>query len=169
MAMQTNIKHKLPLLIGVGLPLFLVLWVIVFAYFLPKIFVNPDYNFIYAIGYNSKYVSVYNQRIQLDTQLSKKDDLSYLSGLDFYLYDVQNEENIPLTLDEARSYRLDSSEKSPDGYIVRSKKDGDFFFFPFFWSSNRGYYISKNTTWVKQIFLKGDYYYFKWLGWVLNE
>lgn len=167
--MQSNIKRKLPLLVGVGLPLFLVLWVVVFAYFLPKIFVKPIYNFIYVTGYDAKYVNVYNQRVQPDPYLLDREDISGFSGLDFYLYDVQNEENIPLTLDEARSYRLDSSEKSIDGYIVRSKKDEDFFFFPFFWDSNRGYYINKNTTWAKQIFLKGDYYYFKWLGWVLNE
>ena len=166
--MQTNIKHKLSLLVGVGLPLFLVLWVVVFAYFFPKIFVRPDYNFIYVIGYDARYVSVYNQRIELGPQLSKKEDLSYLGGLDFYLYDVKNEENIPLTLDEAKSYKLDSSEKSLDGYMVRSERDEDFFFFPFFWGSSRGYYINKNAIWAKQISLKGDYY-FKWLGWVLNE
>ncbi len=175
--MREERKNKIALIIAIGLPLILVLWVLVFVYLLPELFVNPKYNFIYVTSYESKYAHVENGRIQVDPcpygPTSYRDCSSYYKEFNFYLYDVKNDESIPLSLDEAKAYKLDSSEKSPDGYVIRSSRDssGDFFLFPFFWSSgvSRGYYITKSNTWGKQISLRDNYYNFKFLGWVLNE
>lgn len=174
--MKETTKQKLPIIIGIGLPLILVLWILIFVYILPSIFVNPGYNFIYVTGYENKYIRVVNGSVQTDpcpyTETKYKSCSMYLKDINFYFYDVKNNENIPLTLNEAKNYKLDSSEKSPDGYVVRLNKgsSGEFYFFPFFWGSgvSRGYYITKDNGLSKQLPFKGTYYNFKFLGWVLK-
>jgi len=174
--MQERTKQKLPIIIGVGLPLLLVLWIILFVYILPSIFVKPKYNFIYVTGYERNYVRVVDGIIQTApcpyVETEYKNCTHYLKDINFYLYDANNDENIPLTLSEAKEYKLDSSEKSPDGYVLRDNKDssGGFYLFPFFWGSNasRGYYIGKDGGLRKKISLKDSYYNFKFLGWILE-
>lgn len=173
--MQENIKQKLPIIIGVGLPLVLILWILVFVYILPSIFVKPKYNFIYVTGYENQYIRVINRKIQIDPCPYNyyESCSSYLHNVNFYLYDVKNNESTPLSLEEVEEYKLDSSEKSTDSYVVRSSRDqgSDFYFFPFFWGSGvrEGYYIGKDGGLSKKISLKDDYYYnFKFLGWILE-
>ncbi|MFH1714085.1 MAG: hypothetical protein ABH831_00605 [Candidatus Nealsonbacteria bacterium] len=176
--MKESMKQKLPLIIGVGLPLILVLWIVVFVYVLPSIFVNPTYSFIYATSYDARYIRVVDEKVKIDPCPYSPDERMmdcsnyYLRDLEFYLYDMEGKENIPLTLEEVEKYNLDSSEKSPDGYLVSSntERSGDFYFFPFFWGSSpsRGFYIGKDGGVSKQLSLKGDYYNFKFLGWVVE-
>ena len=173
--MQQSIKQKLPIIIGVGLPILLILWIIIFVNILPSIFVKPVHNFIYMTGYDNQHVRVEGGRINADpcpynnNSYSYNNCNSYLKE-SFYLYDVQNNENIPLSLAEAQQYNLDSSEKSSDGYIVKNSRSdsGDFYIFPFFFGSgvSEGFSISKDSF-SKQISLKNNSYYnFKFLGWV---
>ena len=170
--MKDNLKNKLPLFVGIGIPLLLILWVLLFVYFLPRLFVKPEYNFVYAAGYESNYVRVVANKVQIDPcpyyPGSYQNCALYLREMNFYLYDVKNDENISLSLDEVKNYQLDPSEKSPDDYKISFQKDsGDYFFFPFFGGGgvSRGPQLSKGA-WSKQIELKNNYYDFQFLGWV---
>jgi len=181
--MKESIKQKLPLIIGIGLPMILVLWVLIFVYLLPGLFVKPGYNFVYVTSHDKQYVRVVGDKVEVDpcpypyTQepntlepIRYRGCDQYWTGFNFYLYDVKNNENIPLSLEEAKAYTLDSSDKSPDGYVVSIQRDsGDFGFFPFFWGGgvSQGPQIGKGAF-SKQISLRdnGYRYNFKFLGWV---
>jgi hypothetical protein len=169
--MKVNVKKQLPIIIGIGLPLFLVLWILVFVYIVPSMFVKPKYDFIYITGFNLSYVRVVNGAIKVDDCTLKNCD-NEVRNAEFYFYDVSEKETIPLTMEQALEYRLDSSEKSPDGYAVRSGRESSrgTYFFPFFWDyySDRGYYISKEPGLSEQIYVKGNLYSFKFLGWILQ-
>lgn len=178
--MRKDIKRKLPLLIGIGLPMLLVLWVLIFVYFLPRIFLDPQYNFVYVISYNKQSARVIENRAQIDPcpypylnePVGYRDCDQYLREFNFYLYDVKNDENTPLSLDEVNAYSLDPSDKSPDDYVVSGlqRDSGDYFFFPFFWGggASRSPQIRKGAF-SKQISLRDNYYNFKFLGWVLEQ
>ena len=177
--MQENTKRKLPLIIGIGLPLILVLWILLFVNILPAIFVRPAHDFIYVTGYEKEYVNVVGDSIvdapcpYQDSQYSYRSCFVYLQNAKIYLYDVRNNESIPLSLEEAKRYKLDSSQKSPDGYFVTNNDyhSGDFYFFPFFWGgdSSRNNYIKKDGGLARVLNLQGYYYDFKFLGWVLTK
>lgn len=177
--MQQSIKQKLPILVGVGLPLLLILWVVIFVNILPSIFIRPTHNFIYVTGYdNQQNVYVEDGKIKALPCSYDNNNYSYRNCNNYlkeaiYLYNVENNENILLSLTEAQQYNLDSSDKSSDGYIVKNSRDNssDFYIFPFFFGSgvSQGVYISSGSF-SKQISLKNDRYYsyydFKFLGWI---
>lgn len=174
--MQQSIRQKLPIIIGVGLPILLILWIVVFVNILPSIFVKPVHNFIYVTGYdNQQHVYVESGKIKADPCPYNSSSYSYYNCNNylkeaFYLYDVKNNENIPLSLAEAQQYNLDSSEKSSDGYMIKSSRSdsGDFYVFPFFFGSGVSEGISiSNGSFSRQVSLKNNSYYnFKFLGWV---
>jgi len=179
--MEENKKSIIPLLLGLGIPLLLILWVFTTAYVLPGLFIKPAYDFIYATGYGAGNVFLEDGAVKIDFCPTTEDDqipkelipardcVYSLRDISFYLYDVEEEENVPISITDIEGYNLDTSEKSPDGYWVKSGMGSEGGFFPFFWSSNREdvYSIQKGQLLNKQITLKGSYYNFKFLGWKL--
>lgn len=164
----------LPLLVGLGLPLLFVVWVLIFNFLLPSIFVKPQYDFIYTSGSPSQIVRVINGKVSLtpcnaDRYSNCRD---YYNRLNFYRYDVSARENIPITLEELQTLTLDPSEKSPDGYrvITNDNRSGEVFFFPFFWggSGSQAPQLTKGNFLSKSLNLKGYSSSREFVGWIIE-
>ena len=161
-------KEKLPLIVGIGLPILLVFYVILSSY-LPALFVKPKYNFVYTTGNYYDYdINVVGGKVTINPR--NYGNYSYSSNEpNLYLYDVSEDKSILITTNQAEDYYLDSSNKSPDGFTVE-RGDGGGGFFPFFWydSYDNGYYL-RGRGLNKKIQLSGDSYQFKLLGWITND
>ena len=157
-------KETLPLIIGIGLPLLLIAYVAATVY-LPSLFNKPLYDFVYATGYDSRYVTVENQTVKLNQKPSYyPNEASRSPEVDLYYYDVSRESSKLISLEEAQTHKLDPSEKSPDGYVVSNDRDRSYSFFPFFYGgSDRGTYLTGHGV-NKRVSEK--YYDLKFLGWV---
>jgi len=179
--MSDNMKQKLPLIIGIGLPSILIVAVILFAYILPGIFINPMYDFVYAVGNEKEYLVLQDGTVDLrpcpyDYPDNYRNCTNYPSQLNFYLYDSENEKNTPISLEEIQKYELDLSDKSPDGYNISygGRGGGEYFLFPVFWGggSSNTPVISKGSILNKPLNLRtsssSSYYNFKFIGWILK-
>jgi|SRR3990167_6008965 len=165
-----TIKEKLPLAVGIGLPLLLIIFVAVFAY-LPSLFVQPKYDFVYATSNLSDYeTKVVNGKLTLNPQTRYRYGTQYeypLREPSLYLYNVLEEKSTSITLSQAQIYNLDPSSKSPDGFTVgRADSDG-VSFFPFFYGGryDRGQYLTGKGLSQKVT----DNYDFKFIGWIMSQ
>src|SRR3990167_7408846 len=166
-----TIKEKLPLAVGIGLPLLLIVFVAVFAY-LPSLFVQPKYNFVYATGNLYDYeIRVINGKLSLNPQTYRN-----ISGTQYqyslrepslFLYNVLEEKSTEVTLSQAQTYNLDPSSKSPDGFTVGSADSDGVSFFPFFYGGryDRGQYLTGKGLSQKVT----DNYDFKFIGWIMSQ
>lgn len=157
-------KETLPLIIGIGLPLLLIVYVATTVY-LPSLFNKPLYDFIYTTGYDSRYVTVENQTVKVNQKPSyRANEPPQQPEFNLYYYDVSKESSKLISVEEAKNYELDPSEKSPDGYAVSNDRDRSYSFFPFFYGgSDRGTYLTGHGV-SKRVSEK--YYDLKFLGWV---
>jgi len=161
-------KDKLPLFVGIGLPLLLVAYIVLSTY-IPSLFVKPKYNFIYATGYYYNYnISTVNGKITVSPTYSDNQSYSNTSTPTFYLYDVSNDKSTQITTGQTQAYNVDPSNKSPDGFTVETSYGGGGFF-PFWYDSYDGGYYLKGHGLNKKIQILGDTYQFKLIGWVTNE
>lgn len=161
-----KLKEKLPLFVGIGLPLFLILYVAVTAY-LPLLFVKPKYNFIYTEDSSYDYmVNVLNGRINIEQKYNS--NRTYRSTQPtLFLYDVSSDRSTQISLAQAQGYTLDPSNKSLDGFTVgRSASDASYFPF-FFGSYDRGTYLMGKG--LNRKITERDYYNFRFVGWIVNE
>ena len=159
-------KDKLPLIVGIGLPLVLVVFVLINSY-LPSIYLKPRYNFIYA---NRNYDW---DMMVVDGRLSYSPKYQYYSGTYsqnqpiIYLYDVIQNKSTQISPSAAQAYKLDPSNKSPDGFTVENSSSS-YSYFPFFWeSSDSGVYI-KNKGLSKKLEIGQSYYDFQFVGWIVK-
>ncbi|EKD65235.1 MAG: hypothetical protein ACD_50C00152G0007 [uncultured bacterium] len=159
-------REKLPLVVGIVLPLLLILYVAVTAY-LPSLFIKPKYNFIYSNdNYYDYSINVVNGKVNI--QPNYRYDNSVVRQPALYLYDVVNDKSTLISLSQAQNYTLDPSNKSLDGFTVGSRVNDSYSYFPFFFSGNdRGIYLTGNG--LNRVITERDYYYFKFVGWILNE
>lgn len=165
-----TLKEKLPLVVGIGLPILLIIIVVIFAY-LPSLFVQPKYNFVYATGNLYDYeIKVVNGKLNLNPQTRYRYGTQYeypLREPSLFFYNVLEEKSTAITLSQAQTYNLDPSSKSPDGFAVgRADSDG-VSFFPFFYG---GRYASGQYLTGKGLSQKiTDSYDFKFIGWVIGQ
>lgn len=138
--------------------------------YVPRLLANPEYDFVYS------YCDDYNCRnsFSVDSAGYVIQDYNNSSNLDYYnrtaslrYYDSSNDSTRSLTLEEAKSYRLNTSTKSPDGYTLDRESSSSGFLF---WSdNNEGWYL-KNGAKKKMVELTtNDSYYSQdvsFLGWV---
>src|SRR3990167_3813581 len=165
-------KEKLPLIVGILIPILLILFVVVSVY-LPSLFVKPKYDFVYTTNARYDYdVKVLDGKISATPRYNDQ----YYSGNQyrrtppeptFFVYDVTADKSKSISLAQAQTYNLDSSNKSPDGFTVGRNESDGYSFFPFFYgSSQRGVYLQGKGLNRK---IQDQYYDFQFLGWVLNE
>ena len=162
-------KEKLPLIVGIGLPLLLILYVAITVY-LPSLFVKPKYNFIYTnTNYYDYDVNVIDGRVNVDPRYTDNTSRTYIPKQPtLFLYDVVDDKTTQISLTQAQTYILDPSNKSPDGFTVGKSESDGYSFFPFFFgSSGRGTYLMGKGL-SRRITDQG-YYNFKFVGWIINE
>lgn len=148
-------KDNIALTVGVALPLVFVAALSV-AIFLPALFVNPGYDFLYiesipthrynnAVYYQNTYI-VENGHIALKPIPLRNEEVVKLEERPtLYRYDVQTDTSHEITFEKARNFTLDPGPSSPDNYTMRHHS-GNYDFFSIFGSQNdNGYFISKDS------------------------
>ncbi|MEK7558843.1 MAG: hypothetical protein AAB521_00890 [Patescibacteria group bacterium] len=159
-----KLKEKLPLAVGIFLPLLLILYVVITTY-LPTLFVKPEYNFIYVgDNYNDSKIDIVSGKISIQPRYRNYRYGEYIPQQPtFYLYDSASDKNTLISIEETYKYNIDPSSKSPDGFTVGSR-DSNYSYFPFFLgTSDRGVYFTGKGLSRK---ITGQEYNFKFVGWV---
>ncbi len=177
-------KEKLPIIVGLALPIFFIVFVAIWISVRTSS-VQPQSDFIYAISnetspakygilYKNNYV-VENSKVVLSpVNYSKEEILNYemRDARDLYMYDVKNDVNKKITLDEAQKYFVYDDEYSVDGYNVNFEY-GNGGIFEVFGNNhdNSGYFVTKMNSGAKRklnIPLKNSYWNggFEFIGWI---
>lgn len=160
-------KRDLILLASIPLALAALLAAIVY---IPQALARPSHDFIYATcdSYRcNERPEVRNGRVTLSLDLDTSFRTNERATLRYY--DVDKQSSRALSLEEAQSYKLDNSSRSPDGYVLtrESSSSGGFLFWG---SSSGGQWILKNGMYKKHVDLAdaGDYYSSNvtFVGWV---
>lgn len=174
--------NNILLIVGISLPLFFIVVLSAFV-FVPPLFVNPQYNFIYTAndkyyGYARRYSNSFYVK---DNRIASKSVAIQLNKYDrniqreeyptLYIYDTKNNTSKEISLTDARKLSLDSGPSSPDGYNITYNVSSSGVF-ELFGSSrdNNGYYISKNSG-KKKLTIVNDGYNngsqnLKVIGWI---
>jgi hypothetical protein len=166
------IKKNITLVIGIFIPI-LMIFLIAASIYLPGLFVQPKFNFIYSIGnhYYSRYIySVQNGKLVRTERQPENEYYRLWGDIKLYVYDVAKNESKEISFEEAQNLNLDPNTKSPDGFevVYGSRSSG---FFPLFIWSERDYntlYL-KGRNMSKKINLQSsELYYrdFNFIGWI---
>lgn len=176
-------RKNLPLYIALAVPVAMILLVAAFIY-LPGVGASPKYNFVYMTGNNS-YYGYGLQQYQVNggrlvknppPPLQNSQPYNYAPPIPdsaqvrFYVYDVGKNSAEEVSFDQAAALKLDSSNTSPDNYVIqRGNGGGDFLFGGVSGDYNSWFIKGHNRSKKLNLKLTGgtDYYYnFQFLGWV---
>lgn len=138
--------------------------------YIPPLFAHPKSDFMYSIcdDYNCKTTFSVDGSGRVAEQLTNQSDANYYSqNATLHYYDASNDSNRSLTLAEADRYKLNTSSKSPDGYMLTEESSDSGFLF---WGNyHQGWYL-KDGMKKKTITLSSNDQYssqdVKFLGWV---
>jgi len=165
-------KEGISLIIGISIPVLMILFVAASIY-LPRLFVRPKFSFVYTVGSNfGKYYFVRDQHLD-EKDIKYPDYYTSRAENKIFLYDIEQDESREIPYTYAAKLRLNSKERSPDGFrITYGTRTGGFF--PFFFFSDRDYwtlYIQGHGLSRKlNIRLEENYFQkFRFLGWVLKN
>lgn len=159
-------REKWPLIVGLCLPILLVIFVVVTSY-IPSMLVKPQYNFLYTDKSYDYDAKVINNKLQLtQTTVNYNNNYYYKTPVEptFYVYDQKTNSSKTISSTEAQSLKLDSSNKSPDGFTVGTN-DSSYSYFPFFYGGNRGGYYLQGKGLNKKI--DSTNYNFNFVGWII--
>ena len=168
-AKQANPTRDIAILVSVPLVFAVILAAIVYV---PQWLARPAYDFIYAICDSYKCdddVSMYGGHV-LPMDIKDKDRID--STLDIRrapqlrYFNVSKQSHRTLTTDEAKAYKLDTSSRSPDGYVLSRESSSPGFLF---WGSGGNRWILKKGLYKKPVELveSPDYYNnITLVGWV---
>jgi len=178
---KKNLLEKALIVSAIILPFLLLGAILVVAYAPRWWTAKPAYSFLYYYPKNecrSYNLTVRNQQIQ-----QKLVDNCRRSSLDrpnnifpapanniIYHYDIHKDSFKEISLEEAKKFKLDSSNKSPDGFISERKKgrSGGIFFGSY--TSNNMYLTKNNAHFELNLKYTDDRYNkFKLIGWVMEE
>lgn len=158
-------KRDVILLLSIPLALMVLLAAIVY---LPQILARPGHDFIFShcSSYRCKdAVSVKDGVVSL--QSANSADYYESTSPTLYYYDVAAGTYRQLTVEEAQAYRLDSTQRSPDGYVLKRESSSSGFLF---WSDSNSGWVLQNGWYKKPVDLvDGQRYYdndMKFVGWV---
>lgn len=160
---QSHIKD-LVLLFAIPIAIALFAAIAVYA---PRWFANPQYDFVYS--FCSDYNCNYDFRVDSSGRVSQYSmNRDYFNGIStLRYYSAQDDSTRSLTLEEAKSYQLNTSSKSPDGYsLVRDNNDSGFLF----WGNYESGWYLKNGAKKKNVELSTNSSYYSqdinFLGWI---
>lgn len=183
-------RKNITLIIALLIPVIMVLFIIGSVY-IPKMFVNPQYSFVYSsvdANYNYNYQvttekfvyevkngKVVKNILPVRYDYNNKPIAEYGPTEKLYFYDVIKNSTKEISLDEAQKYNLNTESRSPDGYALE-RNYGNYGIFELFGSNreNNGWYIKKGMGSKKLTFGNTNnlnYYSYdqiKFLGWVLK-
>ena len=171
MKQAMRLKEKLPLIVALSLPLFLVAFILVSVY-LPRLFVRPTEDFVFVLG---DYLA--GQEYQVDaghltyTPIMDPNDKQKHRSVQMYLFSTASNTSQAITLEEAQQYSLDTSHKSTDGFeiICGSQSSSFFIFFDSYEDCSEKYISGKGASLKLNIPGQSSYDYynrFHFIGWV---
>ena len=141
--------------------------------YLPALFVQPQYNFLYESGNDSYYYNqhplfVQNGKLVLK-QGQKNQNLSAQKEIRLKVYDVAKNKSRGISFKEGENLKLDSNLKSPDGFkIVYDNHSGELF--PLFFKSEdysnlylKGHNVSKKLNIQLNNFSYLDFHFIGWI------
>lgn len=159
-------SHLKDLILLFAIPIGIAVFAAIVVY-APRLFAHPKYDFIYSVC--SSYDCSYDFNVDGSGYVSQ-----YSTNRDYYngtstlrYYHANDDSTRSLTLEEARRYQLNTSSKSPDGYILAREESGSGFLF---WGNyDSGWYL-KNGAKKKKVELSTNASYYsrdvKFLGWI---
>ncbi len=170
------IKKNVSLVLGMAIPVLMIIFVAGSIY-LPGLFIQPRFNFLYATGgdnyyYNGGQQYVVQNGVLVQNEKKNQPPTGTITESRLFLYDVTRDESREISFDEARGMNLNSNLVSPDDFeVVPGGRGGGIF--PFDFNSGvdynaryvQGHNVSKKINWVRS---SGTYYYndFHFLGWI---
>lgn len=169
------IKKHITLLVGIAIPILMILF-IAGSIYLPALFTQPKFDFLYANSDDYYYYNQYQYAVQngkltrSETHNTSNPDYQPPREVRLYMYDVARNESREISFEAAQYLNLDSSIVSPDGFEVTYGSRGESFFPLFFWSDRdystrylQGHNVSKKLN----LQLSGSYYNnFRFIGWI---
>ena len=178
---KKNLLEKALIVSATILPFLLLGAILVVAYAPRWWTAKPAYSFLYYYPKDecrSYNLSVRNQQIQQKLVDNCRRSLLDQSNETFpapanniiYHYDIHKDSFKEISLEEAKKFKLDSSNKSPDGFAPERKKSGGGgIFFPSYESDNM--YLTKNNANFELDLKYTDdrYNKFKLIGWITEE
>ena len=166
-----DVKNNIPLILGLSIPVLMILFVAASIY-LPGLFIQPKFNFLYATGedsYYNDYYSVENGRL-IKHEIGYPKYSTSPTEPRLYIHDVAKNESKEVSFNEAQKFALNPSSQSPDGFEIEcgSRTYGMFLIFIDSGGDCSTRFIKGHNTSKKlNIQLPGNYYYrFQFLGWV---
>lgn len=169
------LKKNITLVVGVSIPILMILFVAGSIY-LPGLFVQPKFNFLYVSGNDYYYYNQYQYSVQngklVRSERQRPEGQTYPPEREvkLYIHDVAKNESREISFEEAQNLNLDSNTKSPDKFEVVYGSRGDGFFPFFFWSErdyNTQYLKGHNVSKKLNLQLSGSYYNnFRFIGWI---
>lgn len=160
-------------LIFISIPLSIILVVSMFLV-VPSWISKPKYDFLYTNC--SSYDCLYDVTTDKDgniIQTNYKDTVinSYntYNSPDVYYYNVHNNSSRRIDLTDAKAYKLDTSNISPDGYTLTQGGSSDSGFLFWGYSSDYSWYLKSGNLKKKHVNLQSNGYSsgnLKLLGWV---
>jgi len=166
-------KSKIPLIIGLTIPVLMIIFVALSIY-LPAMFATPPkYDFLYITGdsgycagqrrytvRDEKVTDLYAEDKKIDVKaneagansgipipaqrLALRDNECLNAVSRFYLHDTTNNTNKEVSFEDAVKLKLDSNIESPDGFEVIRGSGGDGFPFGFSGDNYRRFYLRGN-------------------------
>lgn len=136
--------------------------------YLPGLFANPKYDFIYATCDDFGCSGAYSVESTSGKITRYKSDSRFLDGEStLRYYDTDTDSTREISFEQARDYQLDGSSRSPDGYnLVNETSSSGFLFWR---NSDSGWYL-KNGAIKKVIELSAVNSYYsrdiKFIGWI---
>ncbi len=113
---------------------------------------SPKYSFIYASCEDYRPCDL-DYKYDEAGYISSFQVAEYTGDYKLYLYDIKSNESIPISLNKAGKYKLNSSEKSPDGYVLSEDSDSMRFMF---WSDNASEWYLRNGSKKKLVELVSE-------------
>lgn len=165
---KTN-SHLKDLMLLFAIPVAIAVFAAAVIY-IPRLLANPKYDFVYSAcdvyRCNNSY-SVDAAGYAVEDYVNPSNFRHYDQPARLRYYDSQNDSWRDLTLEEARRYQLNTSSRSPDGYVLTRESSSSGFLF---WGDyDDGWYLKSGTK-KKSVELtnSGSYYSrdIKFLGWV---
>jgi hypothetical protein len=166
---DTNIKsHLKDIALLFAIPVGIALLAATVIY-IPRLFAHPKYDFIYSACDNYRcrqnYTVEAGHVARGPSHSSDSDYYDYTTRLLYYSSAADSTRSI--TLEEAQQYSLDTSSKSPDGYVLSKENSSSGFLF--LGRADSGWYL-KDGAKKKRVELASDSSYYSqnvtFLGWV---
>lgn len=183
-------RKNITLIIALAIPVIMVLFIIGSVY-IPKLFVNPQYSFVYMDTYNDGYYN-YNaqitERYTYEVRNGKIVKTIFPPRYDYnnkvipeygpmpklYFYDMTKNSSKEISYEDVQRYNISNESRSPDGYTLERTYDSYGIFEIFGTSrSSGGWYVKKGMGSKKLELgpMNSRSYYsdqVKFLGWVLK-